>query len=264
MSNLGFIGVGNMASAIITSVFKSSLNVKMFAYDIDPKKLANVQKLNVNVTLNYAEICECSDYLFLVVKPQSFTEVLAEIKPFVSQNTVIVSIAAGITADFIAEKLGFTPKLVRVMPNTPLLVGEGATALATTPEVSGEELQFVNSIFSQAGKTAIIGMDKMNEIIAINGSTPAFIYEFARCFIEYGESVGLDSAVCLNLFSQTLIGSAAMMMTSGHTISELIDMVSSKGGTTVAGLASLREDNLQGIISNACKKCVARAYELSE
>ncbi len=189
---------------------------------------------------------------------------MTELRDNIKQDTVVISIAAGITPDFISGCLGFEAKVVQVMPNTPLMLGHGATALCKTENVSEQEFNFVCDIFRCSGIVSVVPQNKMNAIIPINGSSPAFIYEFARCFIEYGKSVGIDDKVSLDLFSQALIGSAKMMTDSGFSIEELIAMVSSKGGTTIAGLEGFKEGNLQGVVQNACEKCVKRAYELSK
>lgn len=264
MNKVGFIGAGNMATAIISGIANAKLDVELYAFDVDMQKVKALSAYQVNACENVIQLVQQVDYLFLSIKPQTFEEVLSEIKGYVSENTVVVSIAAGITQEYIANMLGTNTKVVRVMPNTPLLLGYGASALSHNENVSSDEFKFVQSIFNSAGITEVIAPDKMNEIIAINGSAPAFIYEFTRCFIEYGKSVGLDEKNCLNLFSQTLIGSAKMMMESGYSIEELIQMVSSKGGTTIAGLESFKESNLQAVVQEACKKCVKRAYELSK
>lgn len=259
MKSLGFMGTGNMATAIIKGITKANINVDIFGYDIDE---ARVNSLNNVKFLQADKLASQCDYIVLAVKPQSFTDVLTSMKPAFNSNAVVISIAAGISASKISELLCTNAKVVRVMPNTPLMLGEGATAMSRTDNVSDDEFQFVQQIFSCAGVCQTISADKMNEIIAINGSSPAFIYEFARCFIEYGKSVELDEKVCLELFAQTLIGSAKMLTDSGNTIEELITMVSSKGGTTIAGLNSFKNDNLEAVVGNACKACVARAYEL--
>lgn len=261
MKSIGFIGTGNMATAIIKGIANANINVDMFGFDVDETRVNAIEKIKFLPVKNLVSQC---NYIILSVKPQSFTEVLNSIKPHFNKDTVAISIAAGISATRINELLDTTAKIVRVMPNTPLMLGEGATALSRTDNVSDEEFAFVQQIFSCAGVCMSIDADKMNEIIPINGSSPAFIYEFARCFIQYGKSVQLDEKVCLDLFAQTLIGSAKMLTDSGCSIEELISMVSSKGGTTIAGLDSFAADNLEAVVGNACKACVARAYELEK
>ena len=264
MNKIGFIGAGNMATAIIGGISKAKLDVDLYTYDLDRNKLDSLSKYAVKPYNTAKDLVLNVEYLFLAVKPQNFLEVLAEIKDCIDDNMIIISIAAGITGEYISSELGYEAKVVQVMPNTPLLLGLGATALSRTEHISDEEFNFVQQIFNCAGITEVIPKDKMNEVIAINGSSPAFIYEFARCFIEYGKCAGIDEDVCLRLFSQSLIGSAKMINESGYTIDELITMVSSKGGTTIAGLESFKQNNLEGIVLDACNKCVNRAYELTK
>ena len=211
-----------------------------------------------------AELVEACDYLVLAVKPQNFEEVLQEIRPSANESIVFVSIAAGVTPAYIASKLGFDAKVVQVMPNTPLMLGEGATALSCNKMVTEEEFAFVRSLFDCAGITEVISLDKMNEIIPLNGSSPAFLYLYAQQFVRYGVSVGLDEALCLRMFAQAMIGSAKMLTDSGKSIDELITMVSSKGGTTIAGLSGLRENGLEKAVEDCCERCVKRAYELTK
>ena len=143
------------------------------------------------------------------------------------------------------------------MPNTPLLLGEGATALSRSDSVTDEEFELVCNIFGSCGMYAVISKDKMKEIIAINGSSPAFIYLYAQAFVEYAKSVDIDETVARDLF-------AKMITDSGKSLDELIEMVSSKGGTTIAGLEKLREGGLPKAVEDCCKACTKRAYELSK
>ena len=168
------------------------------------------------------------------------------------------------TDDYIASKTVAGAKVVLVMPNTPLLLGEGATALSRSDSVTDEEFELVCNIFGSCGMYAVISKDKMKEIIAINGSSPAFIYLYAQAFVEYAKSVDIDETVARDLFAKSLIGSAKMITDSGKSLDELIEMVSSKGGTTIAGLEKLREGGLPKAVEDCCKACTKRAYELSK
>lgn len=265
MRTIGFIGAGNMATGIISGMVKAQLDVSILAYDTYAEKLPLLQeKYGIQPASSAEEVAKASDYLFLAVKPQNFAEALGELKPAVRPETVFVSIAAGITAEYIAAALDIPAKVVLVMPNTPLLLGCGASALSKTDSVTDEEFAYVRNIFDCAGVTAAIPRDKMCEIIPINGSSPAFLYRYAQLFIEYGKSVGISEEVCLTLFAQTMIGSAKMMTDSGYSLDELITMVSSKGGTTIAGLEALKANGLDAAVASCCEKCVARAYELSK
>ncbi len=268
MISVGFIGAGNMGFAIMKGIAQSELgtsgSTKLFAYDPNADQVERLTQYGVTACRSEQEIMEKCKYVFLAVKPQIIEGVLETIAPAATEDTVFVSIAAGITDEFIAKKTIPDAKVVLVMPNTPLLLGEGASALSRNEKVSDEEFAVVLNIFEVCGKAAVIPKDKMKEIIAVNGSSPAFIYLFAKGFIDYAVSEGIDAEVAKTLFAQSLIGSAKMITDSGYSIEELIRMVSSPGGTTLAGLDRLYEGKLEGVVGDACTACTKRAYELSK
>lgn len=263
---IGFIGAGNMGAAILKGIAGSSFadKVSLYAADPDTAKIEALKEYGVKPLADAAAVVTECKYIFLAIKPQMFEEVLDAVGNLVTADKVIVSIAAGITGEYIKSKTIPDAKVVLVMPNTPLLLGEGASALAAVEPVSDEEFGLVCDIFASCGKIAVISKDKMKEIIAINGSSPAFIYLFAKGFIDYGNSVGISEEVSKELFSQTLVGAAKMITDSGYTIDELIKMVSSPGGTTLKGLDELYAANLTDVVGNCCKACTQRAYELSK
>lgn len=265
MVNVGFVGAGNMGFAIMKGVCESELSqISLYAYDLDKSKLEKLSQYGVKPCNSIVEVFEKCKYVFLAIKPQQLNDVLEECKNSVTDDTVIVSICAGITGEYLKSKTIRNAKTVLVMPNTPLLLGEGATALSKVEPTSDDEFKLVCDIFSACGKIAVVDKDKMKEIIAVNGSGPAFVYLYAKAFIDYAKSVEIDENVAKDLFAQTLIGSAKMITDSGYTLDELIAMVSSKGGTTIAGLEKLREGNLEGTVESCCKACTKRAYELSK
>ncbi len=263
---IGFLGAGNMGSAIMKGIASSSAgkDAELYAYDPDISKKENIEAAGAAFCKSAKEIVEKCKYVFLAVKPQVIEDLLEDISASVSDDTVLISIAAGITDEFIGKKTKENVKVILVMPNTPLLLGEGASALSRNDKVTDDEFATVLRIFESCGKAAVIPKDKMKEIIAINGSSPAFIYLFAKGFIDYAESAGIDRETAQELFCQSLVGSAKMISESGKTIDELIRMVSSPGGTTLAGLDRLYEGDLTGIVRNCCESCTKRAYELSK
>ena len=264
--NIGFIGAGNMGGAIMKGIAGSSASEKidLFAFDPDQAKLSALSENGVTPCTSETDLVSKCKYVFLAVKPQIIEGVLEAAAPAATADTVFISIAAGITDEFVARKTLAEAKVILVMPNTPLLLGEGASALSRNEKVTDEEFDLILGIFRLCGKAAVISKDKMKEIIAINGSSPAFIYLFAKGFIDYAESVGIDRAAAEELFSQSLIGSAKMITDSGYSIDELIKMVSSPGGTTLAGLDRLYEGKLTDTVKNCCESCTKRAYELSK
>lgn len=265
MNNVGFIGTGNMGYAIMKGMSESPLkdSINIYAFDI---KRESLERCSGFATLcnSEKEIFENCKYVFLAIKPQVIDGVLATVKDFVTESTVIVSILAGITGEYIKSQTIPNAKVVLVMPNTPLLLNEGATAMSQVEPVTDDEFNFVRSVFDSCGKTAILTPDKMKEVIAINGSSPAYIYLYAKAFIDYAVESGISEKSATDLFAQSLIGSAKMITSSGYTLSELIKMVSSPGGTTLAGLDELYKGNLEGITKKCCEACTKRAYELSK
>ncbi|MEG0456659.1 MAG: pyrroline-5-carboxylate reductase [Oscillospiraceae bacterium] len=254
---IGFIGAGNMAFAI-----SKSINDEINIFDNSKSQYDKFHK-NAFKCENLNQLVENSDIIFLSVKPQNFSDLLVDIKQLEYKHKVFVTIAAGITTNFIAEILGDI-KIIRVMPNTPLLIGEGATALCRNDLVNDDEFNFICNVFQKSGEVAIIDENKMNEIIAINGSSPAYIYYIADIVAKYGASVGIDENIALKLFAQTLIGSGKMILQSTDSPKVLTEKVCSKGGTTIEAINSFKKDNLEQIFKNAMDKCIKRAYELSK
>ena len=255
MNTIGFIGAGNMGSAILRGIAGSDMKpeAELFAYNPTEAKVDALADCGVQKCKSAAEVVEKSRYVLL---PQ--------IADAVTEQTVLVSIAAGIGAEFIRKLTKPFAKVVLAMPNTPLLLGEGATALAKDDSVSDAEFAVVRNIFGSCGMTAVIAPEQMKEVIAINGSSPAFIYLFAKGFLDYAARVGLPEQSAKELFVQSLIGSAKMITDSGYSIDELIRQVSSPGGTTLAGLDQLYEGKMLDAVQNACDSCTKRAYELSK
>ncbi|MBQ7990504.1 MAG: pyrroline-5-carboxylate reductase [Oscillospiraceae bacterium] len=263
MIKVGFIGAGNMGGAIMGGMIAKGMDAEVSAYDSDPSKAELLPK-GVSFKNSIGELAAASKYVFLAIKPQIFDAVMPELAKYVTEDHVIVSIAAGITEDYIISSLGVNAHTVIVMPNTPFLLGEGATALAKGRFTSDEEFSTVRSIFETGGIAEIVPMDKMKEIIAVNGSSPAFIYLFGKAFVDYAKDNGIDGDTALRLFAKSLTGSARMMTESGRSLDELIKMVSSPGGTTLAGLDGLYEGRLEDVVKDCCERCTKRAYELSK
>lgn len=266
MNTIGFLGTGNMGTAILKGIAGSSMKseTKLYAYNPTAAKVDALASYGVQKCSSEAEVAAASQYLFLAIKPQKFDEVLPRIADAITEDTVLVSIAAGIGVEYIRKLTKPNAKVVLAMPNTPLLLGCGATALATEAPVSDAEFAVVRRIFDACGMTAVIEPAQMKEIIAINGSSPAFIYLFAKGFLDYAEQAGLSGDVAKELFAQSLIGSAKMITDSGYSIAELIRQVSSPGGTTLAGLDRFYAGNLTDVVQDACDHCTRRAYELAK
>ncbi len=259
MNRLGVIGTGNMGSAIIRGVKKSALDIEIYAFDKDGEKL---KSLPVRICADERDVVKNSKYVLLSVKPQVLGEALDRIAGEVTAETVFISICAGISEEFIRKHTIPNVKVILVMPNTPMLLGFGASAVSRDKKITDEEFAFAKSVFSCCGIAEEIPMDKMKEIICVNGSSPAFIYLFAKGFVDYAAENGIDPEAALRLFAASLIGSAKMLTDSGMTADQLIQQVSSPGGTTIAGLEKLYKGEIVNDVISACKACTERAYEL--
>lgn len=266
MLKLGVIGVGNMAGAILGGILKNSViePSEIMLCDRHPEKHDSFYDLGIARASDECEVVKSCKYILLSIKPQGFAEMLEKIKPFCREENVFISIAAGISGEFIKNALGYDAKTVLVMPNTPVSLGFGASALAKAAPTSDDEFAFAMSIFAACGDAVEIPADKMNEVIPFNGSSPAFIYRITQIFVDHAVSLGFERDVALKLFCASLIGSAHMMTDSGIELEQLIKMVCSKGGTTIAGLDAMNQNGLAQSLDSGIESCVKRAYELGK
>ena len=266
MVKLGVIGAGNMAGAIISGILGAGLlkPSEICVYDRFDEKLKEYENKGLNPCKDAAEVVERAKYILLSIKPQNFDEVLPLIKNKVTAETVFVSIAAGISPAYISQQIGKVCKVFQVMPNTPLLIGQGSVAISRVAPTTDEEFEFAKSLFSSAGLVEEIDNSLMNEVITLNGSSPAYIYRFAKVICEHAVSLGIDADCANRLFCQALIGSAHMMMKTGMTHQELIDMVTSPKGATFEGLRALTEGDFDQTLINCYDATTKRAYELGK
>ena len=266
MGKLGVIGTGNMAGAILSGILGAGLlqPAEICVYDrLDEKVKIHADK-GLKPCSSAAEVVKASKYVLLSIKPQNFEEVLPQISAEVTEETVFVSIAAGISPAYICELVGKKCKVVQVMPNTPLLIGQGSVAISRDDIITDEEFDFAKSLFASAGLVEEIDNSLMNEIITVNGSSPAYIYLFAKVICDRAEELGIDRECANRMFCKTLIGAAHMMTETGKTHQELIDMVTSPGGATFAGLKALDEGNFNQTLLNCYDATTKRAYELGK
>ncbi len=263
---IGFIGAGNMATAIINGILikKAEKPENIFVFDLDSAKTELMKKKGVNAVSSCAELTKKSDIIVLAVKPQNYDEVLSEVKTAANDYKVFVTIAAGISIDYVRRGLERNIPAVRVMPNTPLLLGKGATAMCRSENISDEDFRKVYDMFALSGDVEILDESQMNAVIAVNGSSPAYIYLFAKAMTDYAKSVGIDEQTALRLVCKTFEGSAEMLRSSGDTPDQLIQKVCSKGGTTIEAMNVLRERNVEQAIYDAMSACTKRAEELGK
>ena len=268
-SNLGFIGIGNMASAIIGGILSTNFikPENIYMYNPHPEKMQHFVEAGCIPCTSLDELAETCSTIFLCIKPQAFPDVLLKLQPLVANkkanDVLFVSIAAGITFQNLQSALGADRLYVRAMPNTPLLLGKGATSLSRTSNVSSDDFKRIYDIFSCCGLVREVPEEQINAVIAVSGSSPAYLYLLAKLACDYAEQRGMDRKTALALFCQTMTGSAEMLLNSGKDPQTLIDMVTSKGGTTFALLGVLREHGFDETMLASFAACEQRAKELS-
>lgn len=265
MNKVGFIGAGNIATAIINGAINSGYIIpeQIYIFDLDSQKLDALSKCGVNTCASEVELTKVCDYVFLTIKPQVYESVLNVIAPH-SENTCFIDVAAGISIDYVKSLLGNDTPVIRVMPNTPLMYGCGASALVKVEPVTDEQFSFVKGFFESCGVVATVEENLIDTVIAISGSAPAYIMRFANQLITYGSNNGLTKDDASKLVLQTLVGCAKMINSSDKDVSELIRMVTSPNGTTQAGLESLDKTDFDLSIKECLDATVKRAKELSK
>lgn len=266
MKKIGFIGVGNIANAIINGSLKGGIlcEKNIVLYDIDAAKLTAFSQKGISIAKNIKDLADGADILFLTVKPQILMSVLEDLKPYLRDSTLIISPVAGVKIAKINNALGGDKKIIRVMPNTPLMYSAGATAIAIGEGVSNDEKDFCEKIFASSGVTAILPEEQIDAVTGISGSSPAFFMRFAREIINEGVNQGMRREDAEKLVLGTMLGTAKMMMESDRTADELIKAVASPGGTTEAGLKTMDNQDFDSLVSGIISAAVNRSKELSE
>ncbi|MEG1011577.1 MAG: pyrroline-5-carboxylate reductase [Ruthenibacterium sp.] len=261
---IGFIGFGNMAGAIAGGIIKQGLVPpgEIGVYDIQDTAISRAKTMGFINFDSETSLTTNAEYVFLCVKPQSFTAVLNVIKTAVTPEKKFLTIAAGITMDSIVRILGDVA-VIRAMPNTPLMLGCGTVALTHNARTNASDFTFLRTVFESVGTVYELPENKFNEVINVNGSTPAYLYLFAKTVADYAAESGIPFETALPMFCDTMKGSAEMLLHSGKTPEELIEMVSSKGGTTVAALNKFAETGFVKSLRAGMDACVKRAYEMS-
>lgn len=247
---IGFIGIGNMATAIINGIEEKDRIIISSRSNVEQR----AKELSVNYAMNNIECAQQADIIFLCVKPEQFKEVLDEINQYITEKH-IVSIAAKLTINDI-KLLASTNKIIRVMPNLNVAIKEGTCAICKDTDVSEEEYKIVKSIFKNLGDLEEIPETLFPAFIGIAGSAPAFIFSFMEGLIKEALVEGMDPEQALEILRSTMRGSAEYLSQSKSSPKDLIEKVCSPGGTTIEGINSLNEDHFQAIIARAVRKTI--------
>jgi len=265
---IGFIGSGKMAGAIIKGLIKTGFAKpeNMLATQGEPTGLEEKSKnLGIGIILDNKELVKTSDVIFIAVKPNQVLGVLEEIKPFVTSEKLIVSIAAGVNINKLETNLPNKTRVIRVMPNTPALVGEGMSGMVGGNWVNNDDINFVKDLLSTIGKCIVVDSeDQIDIVTAISGSGPAFFYKVINEIARAGEKLGMDYDKALLLSIQTAIGSAKMALNRDISMEQLISNVATKGGCTAVGVDCMNDNNSEKLFYDVIKSTTEKAHALGK
>ena len=262
---LGFIGCGNMASAIMSGIISNGLiqadeiiGADVFA----PSKEKAKETLGIQIAESNIEVVQKADAFVLSIKPQFYTQVIAEIKDYVKENQIIITLAPGKTLSWLEEQFGKSVKVVRTMPNTPAMVQEGMTAACASTSVTTEELAYVCDILKAFGDVEVVPEKLMDAVVAVSGSSPAYVFMMIEAMADAAVAEGMPRNQAYKFAAKAVMGSAKMVLETGKHPGELKDMVCSPGGTTIEAVKVLEETGFKSALMQAMEVCAEKSRSL--
>ena len=262
---IGIIGLGNMGGAILGGIVSKEIVEKenVTGFDLsDALKAKAKDSYGINIASDNKEVLANSDVVILAVKPQHMGDMLAGIKDAWNKNTLIISIAAGKTIEWLENNIGSDMKIVRCMPNTPALIGEGCTGVCVNKNVNEEEKKCALNILCACGIAIEVTESQMDAVVGISGSAPAYVFMFIEAMADAGVAAGRTRDKAYEFAASAVKGSAALMLETGKHPGELKDMVCSPAGTTIAAVQVLEEGGFRGVVMDAVEACVERNRQL--
>ncbi len=263
--SIGVIGAGNMAEALIRGLVRGGHVPASHVTASNPRgeRLEQLQRdYQIQVDTNNKTVARGAQLCLLAVKPQIVDKVLREIGDQLQPGTLLISVAAGISTETIEGHVGEGVRVVRAMPNTPALVGAGATAISGGSRASESDLATAKAVFDAVGITVVLDEHHLDAVTGLSGSGPAYIFLILEALSDAGVKVGLSRRNAQQLAAQTVMGSAKMLLETDEHVGRLKDMVTSPGGTAIAGLHTLEEGGLRTTLINAVETATKRAREL--
>jgi pyrroline-5-carboxylate reductase len=263
-SKVAVVGAGIMGEALIAALISSGVNPELIT--ISEKRADRSAELIAKYSIKQAPLATnvaAADALLLVVKPQDMADVLEEIKGSINPAGVVITFAAGKTISFISNGLGTSNPVVRVMPNTPTMVGAGMAAASFGPGVTPAHKQFVLGFLAATGKVIEVAEDLQDAVTATSGSGPAYFFAFVEAMVAGAKELGLSEADATTLTVQTIVGAAKLLNESGKSATTLRENVTSPNGTTAAALASFGSSKLNSMVAAAMKAASDRSQELA-
>lgn len=265
MAKIGFVGMGNMGYAMLQGLIKVMDKVDIIFSDASEARVKQVyRETGVIFAESNAECAAKSKFLVLAVKPQFYPTVLKNIENIVKPGHVIISIAPSYSIGALQEALGSDIRIVRAMPNTPALVGEGMTGICYNESLfTAEEIQEIEKIFGTLGKYRRVPENLMNAVTCASGSSPAYVFMMIEAMADSVVRYGMPRDMAYQFVAQTVLGAAKMVLETGEHPGRLKDMVCSPAGTTIAGVAALEESGFRNALMQATKACYERGAAMS-
>jgi len=264
--SITFLGGGNMASAIIRGLLRAGTPPERITATVRraEKKTELEQAFGIRVLTDNLAAARDAEIVVLSVKPQAFDKLLTTVAPAIDHKKLVLSVAAGVPIAALERRLGAGARIVRAMPNTPSLVGLGATALSGGEHATPDDLRLAQAIFDSVGITTVVDESLLDAVTGLSGSGPAYIFLIIEALSDAGVKVGLSRHVALKLAAQTVLGSAKLLMETGQHPGHLKDQVTSPGGTAIAGLHTLEAGGLRTTLIDAVEAATRRARELGD
>lgn len=266
MKKVGFIGAGNMGYPLLCGAVKAfGTDEVLFRCAHEEKNREIEKKLQMLSAASLPVLTQKCNIVLLSVKPQFFDEVLEEIKDDFREDQILISMAPGVSMEYLHNALGGKGKIVRVMPNTPAMVGQGMTAICYgNGKFSEEETGTIEALFQSVGKTVVLPERLMDASVLASGSSPAFMYIFMEALADGAAKYGIPRNVAYEMIGQTMVGAGTMLLETKEHPGILKDNVCSPGGTTIAGVAALEEYGFRNAVLKACDACYEKAEKMKK
>ena len=264
---IGFIGAGNMGQTILGGIVKAGLvaSENIIMSDLYEPSLEKAKgNYNIEITTDNKLVAKKSDILILAVKPNLYPIVINEIKDLVKDDVIIVTIAAGKSIESTEKSFGRELKVIRTMPNTPALVGEGMTAVCPNKLITDNDINEVSKLLNSFSKVEVVSESLIDAVTSVSGSSPAYVYMFIEAMADAAVLQGMPRDKAYKFAAQTVLGSAKMVLETGMHPGALKDMVCSPGGTTIEAVAELEAKGFRSAVISAMNKCYKKSQEMSK
>lgn len=262
---IGFIGCGNMGKAMLLSLLndeKITKNDILVSTRTEKSGSKITNETGIKYTLNNCDVARFSDILFLAVKPNMYESVIKEIRNYMKEDTIVVTIAAGIKLSDVESWFVKEAKIIKTMPNTPAMVGEGMSAICPNKLVEEKELEYVCNLYNNFGKYEILEEKDFHAFIALCGSSPAYVFMFIEAMADAAVKLGIPRTKAYTMASQSILGSAKLALETGKHPGELKDMVCSPGGTTIDAVVELENKGFRNSVISAMEKCAEKSKNM--